>query len=229
MKKIVICTLLLCLLLAACAQTNSDDATTTTATTTMATTTKPLGPSNGVFIEHVRPPFFTTGSMDEYQVFVDQHDLPEHFVPYEKLSFIAPFNMIEIPKDPAEDGLEYYYYMLKTDDGFYYGVEVMPLTAESYMDKKKELDLTLTGNLRTIDTKEEGYIRSNNAFWHYDNGKLELIGIQCEQVEIHILPVGSSFYGVNETHHEIMQNLLHADTAGAAVQAFMDAVGASAK
>ena len=170
-----------------------------------------------------------TGSIDEYQEFIDQHDLPEHFVPYEKLSFIAPFNMIEIPKDPAEDGLEYYYYMMKTNDGFYYGVEFDCLERKDYIKDKKKFDLPLTGDLRTIDTEEEGYIRLNNAYWYYEDGKLDMIGIEFDQFVLHILTMGATFNKIDHTHHEIMQNLLHADTAEAAVQAFMDAVGEPAK
>lgn len=235
MKLTVVLILLLCVLLSGCAQTTSENLTSTTVPQLQATTTMPSSSTKQVCDTPFPLPFLMTSSIDTYQDFVDQHDLPEHFVPYEKLSFIAPFSMIIIHKDPAEDGLQYYYYLLESKDGLIYGVDFTCLEMEDYIVGKTEFDLPLTGNLRTIDTEEEGYIRQNNAYWYYEKGKLDMIGIEFEQFVLHILPLGNTSYTddtfnkVDHTHHEIMQNLLHADTAEAAVQAFMEAIGAPAK
>lgn len=228
MKKAIICVLLLCMSLAACAPNHHDDTPDTT--TTLPTTAPTTSPHGGEHICILPQPYFATCSLDEYEKFVDQHDLPEHFVPYEKLSFIAPFGSIEIHDDPAVDGLEYYYYLLKTTNGFIYGVDFICLEMEDYIVDETEFNRPLTGDLRTIDTEEEGYIRLNNAYWYYEKGELDMIGIEFDQFVLHILPMRSkdSFNKVDHTHHEIMQNLLHADTAEAAVQAFMEAIGETA-
>ena len=233
MKKILSVLLVLvtmltvCMSLVACAPNHHDDTPDTT--TTSPTTAPTTSPHGGEHICIFPQPYFTTSSLDEYEKFVDQNDLPEHFVPYEKLSFIASFSVIEIPKDPAEDGLQYYYYLLNTTDGFLYGVDFVCLEMEDHIVGEKKFDLPLTGDLRTIDTEEEGYIRLNNAYWYYEKGELEMIGIEFDQFVLHILPVRATFDKVDHTHSEIMQNLLHADTAEAAVQAFMEAIGAPAK
>lgn len=221
MKRSIVVALLLCLLLTACART-TDDGTTAPSSTPVPTTTTPhyidCGP--------LPLPFFTTSSYEEYQAFVDQQDLPEDFVPYEKLSFIAPFCRIQVQKDPAVYGLEYYSYYLETTDGFIYGVEFCSFECDRYTDREKEIDRTLNGDLCTLETEEDGYIRLNNAFWCYDDGELNLIGIEFDEFAVHIIPMGygDSFKKVDYTHHEIMQKLLHADTAEAAVHAFMEAI-----
>lgn len=226
MKKVIICVLLLCMSLVACAPNHHHDHTPDT-TTTSPTTAPTTSPHGGEHIDIFPRPFFQTDSMDEYQKFINQYDMPDYFILYEKLSFIAPFNRMEIHEEPNK--LEYYAYLLKAGNGFYYGVDFICREMEDYIVGETEFDRPLTGDLRTIDIEEEGYIRLNNAYWYYDNGELEMIGIEFDQFVLHILPMGSTFNKVDHTHHEIMQNLLHADTAETAVHAFMEAIDATAK
>ena len=175
---------------------------------------------------------FETGSYENYLEFVTQNDLPDHFIPYEKLSYIAPFDYFHVKADLNAEDWRFYWYTMKANNGVEFGVEFASLLFEDFPLDTTELDVTLEGDLRTLDTTVECLVRLNNAYYLYtDDGKLDLIGIECDRFVVHIVVMGygKGFEKVNDSHPEIIRNMLHADTAEAAIQAFMDSIGVEAR
>lgn len=177
--------------------------------------------------------FFSTLRYEKYQEFVAQNDLSDNFIPYESFSFFGPFEYIYVHEDPNEENWHFYWYSMETCDDFSIQVSFDSLLEEDIRADYKELECTLKGDLRTLDTKENSFVRLNNARYIYDSlGKLTSIIIECDRFNVSISVadyMGKGFALVNDTHPEMIRNLLHADTAAAAIQAFMDCIAVEAR